>query len=323
MRKMLMAGTALILALAPATASTKAIYTGGQAGAYHSLFCPPIPGALEAAQFPGYQCTPSAGTLDNIKRVLESPTSIGFAQLDVYAKEAAARPDDFKKLVVIRQLACEGLWIVTKNPRISSYGQVLGLAKRLPFIVPPAGSGAAASFDFLRSIDPEGLGRASNVRPVKDATTVINTVAASTDGSVGFFVQFADPDNANIKLMLEKGLKAIPVMSREIVRTKVGDQEVYQVQTFQLENGFFSSKSATTACTPVVIFTGTPESQTGRNDIENQQDLIKEVRSLSDADFLPKEGRVASLIKGAKRLAGKGLDEALGAVEAARKAIQE
>ena len=61
----------------------RSINTGGEKGAYHTLFCPPLPAALSNAYFQGYTCTPSKGTLENIDRVLRYPTSVGFVQLDV------------------------------------------------------------------------------------------------------------------------------------------------------------------------------------------------------------------------------------------------
>ena len=101
----------------------KSINTGSEKGAYHALFCPPLPAALSNAYFQGYKCTSSKGTLENIDRVLRHPTSIGFAQLDIYANEASKRPEEFKTLTVIRSdIACEGLWMVTKNPDLKNYG---------------------------------------------------------------------------------------------------------------------------------------------------------------------------------------------------------
>jgi len=90
-------------------APSKSIFTSGEKGAYHTLFCPPLPAALSNAYFQGYRCTLSRGTLENIDRVLKEPTNIGFVQLDVFAAEAAKRRDEFKKLTVIRSdIACEG-----------------------------------------------------------------------------------------------------------------------------------------------------------------------------------------------------------------------
>src|SRR6478609_99526 len=104
MRYDMLATAAVALALATPAMAQKAIYTGGVNGAYHSLFCPPIPDVLKKADFGGYTCTPSDGTLDNIKKVLANPQSLGFVQTDVFLREVAQSPELGEKLVVMRSL---------------------------------------------------------------------------------------------------------------------------------------------------------------------------------------------------------------------------
>lgn len=325
----LVTATAALLMLASSSASAqkpRAIHTGGAAGAYHTLFCPPLPPVLTEAQFPGYSCTACkdkepCGSVANIERVMAEPTLIGFTQLDVLAREKTKRSDVAKKVSVVRQLACEGLFIVTKNQRITGYGDVLGLARRLPATV--AAGGARATFDYMREVDPDGIGRLTDER-IKSAATasaMIDDVAGSTDGRIGFFVQFADPENANIKKMMDSGLKVVPVLSRELLRAKVDGQEVYQLQEFTLKSGYTSYGTTTTrtACTPAVIVTGNPDSMEDRNARDNQKDMIAEVNRVPEAQLLPREGRVASLMRAIKRVSSQVAEEALAAVEAARK----
>lgn len=327
MNKILVTISAILMSTSLSYANPKAINTGGQNGAYHSIFCPPLPSVLSNAYFHGYSCTTSSGTVDNINRVLKQPTNIGFAQLDVFAREAQNRPEEFKRLSLIRSdLACEGLWMITKNPDLD-FGKVLGLSRRIKFILPAQGSGSVASFNYLRSIDPDGLGRVSdnNILNVADSTAVINYVANSTQGEVGFFVQFADPRNVNIKLLEEKKLVVIPVISREILQAKVNDQNVYQAQTFSMtESGFFTKgKQATTSCTPVSIFTGSPEAFSERNAQEDAKDLIERVKQIPSDTLLPKDTLIANIIKGATKLSQSALENAVAAVEAAKKAASE
>jgi len=333
MRRLLTAlsiATPLLLPLAGPAQAQKAINTGGAQGSYHTAFCPPIAAALQTAYFTGYACTTSRGTVENIERTLAQPAMVGFAQLDVFALEAARRPQDFARLTLIRQdIACEGLWMVTRNAELETFGEVLGLARRIPFLLPPQGSGAAASFAFLQQNDPDGLGRvpASNIRHLPDATAMINAVADSADGAVGFFVQFADPTNANIRLMVEKNLRIIPVVSREILRTRVADQLVYEVRAFSLSGGgiFARARELTTACTPVAVFTGTPEAvaATGNAGVAtDQRELIERVRSVPAQRLLPQEDRLARLISGARRLSQQAAEEMANAAEAAKRAVQ-
>tara|TARA_R110000868_G_scaffold9620_1_gene47492 strand:+ start:8077 stop:9087 length:1011 start_codon:yes stop_codon:yes gene_type:complete len=307
----------------------KAINTGGAAGAYHNTFCPPLPLVLANAYFQGYSCTPSAGTVENIARVMRQPTNLGFVQFDVFAREAAAKPQEFQKLTVVRtDIACEGLWMVTKNPDLD-FGRVLALSRRIKFVLPPQASGSAASFNYLRSIDPEGLGRApdSNITYLADATSVINHVANSQDGEVGFFVQFADPRNTNIKLMVDQKLRVLPVISREILRAQVGETPVYQAQTFRLaEGGMFgiggAAQTATTTCTQVAVITGSPDAYADRNSQDDAREMIQKVREIPRDNLLPRDNAIAAILKGATRLSQNAVEQAVAGVDAARRAVE-
>ena len=335
MKRLLLATAAALMAFPLAATSQtvspgpKSINTGGQAGAYHSTFCPPIPRVLSNAYFQGYACTPSAGTIDNIRRVIAHPTSIGFAQFDVYAREAAARPEEFQRLQIIRaDIACEGLWMVTRNPDLD-FGRLLGLARRIQFVLPAQASGSTASFNYLRSIDPDGLGRVpdSNITHVATATDVINRIATSTNGEVGFFVQFADPRNQNIQLMVQNNLRIMPVISREILRARVGDTPVYQAQSFQLtQGGAFGiggrAQTATTACTQVALFTGAPSSFADRNGQDDAREMIQRIQQVPRDALLPQDNAVQAILRGATRLSQSAVDQVVNGVDAAKRAVE-
>jgi hypothetical protein len=308
-------------------AGPKAINTGGDKGAYHTLFCPPLPSALSNAYFSGYRCTPSKGTIENIDLVLKYPTSVGFVQLDMFANGAIKRGEEFNNLTVIRSdIACEGLWMVTKNPDLTNFGHVLNLARRIPVILPPQSSGSAASFAYLQTIDPEGLGRVpeTNKRYVADATAVLNELASGTNGAVGFFVQFADPENANIKMIVEKGLKVIPVVTRDILRAKLNGQGVYQLQTYTLRTGglFVKAREETTACTPVAIITGAPAAfGSDRDKVDDQKDMIQKIRDVPVERLLPQESRINALLKSIKKMSDAAAEELAALVESTHLAI--
>jgi len=305
--------------------SDKSINTGGEKGAYYAAFCPPLRAVLANAYFQGYKCTPSKGTLDNIDRVLRYPTSIGLVRLDVYANQAINRPEEFKKLTVIRSdIACEGLWMVTTNPELTNYGHVQALSQHIKFILPERESGWAPTFAFLQENDRDGLGRVpeDNKRYVADAASVLTETASSTSGEVGFFVQFADPENANIKLMVEKGLKVIPVASKKILEMKLSGQSIYQLQTFNLKSGgvFVRPAEATAACTPVAIITGTPEVfGNDRDKVDDQRDLIQMIRDIPAEKLLRQENPlVAGAIRYAKKLTEEAVEETVALVENTR-----
>lgn len=340
LRRTLLAATALAGMLAgparpqqpAADPGPNAINTGGINGAYHSAFCPQIPPVLAAADFRTYACARSAGSAENIARVLVQPKNVSFVQFDVLARHLAQNPNDTAKVAIIRDdLACEGLWMVTRNPT-ASFGDIQGRARRLKFILPPSGSGSSASFDFLRSIDPDGLGRArdENVERVASALDVVNRIANSppTESEVGFFVQFADPDNAVIKRIVEAGLTVVPVVSRAILRAAVGEVRVYEAQTFDLAAGGFlgiggRGIKVTTACTKVVLVTGAPAAFEGRDDQEDARDRALALANASRAKLLPTSGGLAAMLRGATRLSQAAVDGITDTADRARRAVVE
>ena len=125
--------------------------------------------------------------------------------------------------------------------------------------------------------------------------------------------------------MQELGLRAISVISRELIKVKVDGKELYQVQSFDLTSGgiFTKANSVTTACTPVALITGSPDSMADANGKDDQRDLIARLREIPTSDLLPAEPRIASLIKSAKRLGSAAVGEAIAAVELAKKKAEE
>lgn len=313
------AATAIVAADAAAQ-QRKAIYTAGEAGAYHSKFCPPIPIALEKAGLGGYVCTPSGGTPDNIARVLADPRSLGFAQLDVLARWTLDNVGAARKIAVVRTLACEGLWLVARKKDKSTvgFGQIVGSAPGLHFAV--ADGGSRVSFEYLQKIDPDGLGRARNIQIVQNGTASIETVASGR-ADVGFFVQFAEPANPNIRLLDRRKLHALPVINPKLVAARVADIPVYQVQVFNLSegSGVTSGTRLTTTCTPAVIITGAPEQIADPAQARDQRAMVEKVRAAPDTAFLPRHERWARLISGSRNATPAALKDMLAAYEVAKK----
>ena len=180
--------------------------------------------------------------------------------------------------------------MVTRNNDMAvvKFGQIVGSARRLQFAV--ADGGSRASFEFLQKVDPNGLGRARNIQVVENATAAIDRVA-SGGADVGFFVQYAEPSNPNIKLLQKRKLRTVPVVNHELIAAKVADMPVYKVQTFSLNAWSSMGRNGqhTTACTPAVIMTGSPESIVDPNDANDQRALFNKLKTAPAAGFLPKE----------------------------------
>src|SRR5260370_20040742 len=167
------------LSVLAAGARAQAIYTGGPTGAYHSSFCPPLAKELGQAYY-NMTCTVTAGTVENVEKVLADPKSIGFGQLDVMALMATRNPDIDRKLQVIRDdVAKECLFVITNNQRLISIEDLGKYAARIPFVLPPKGSGSAATFELLQRGNPEGLGKAGNITYANSTDDMVKQVLSS------------------------------------------------------------------------------------------------------------------------------------------------
>ncbi len=308
----------------------KRINTADDNGAYQTQFCPRLLAAVSDVLFRGYWCATSTGTVENIDRALGFPTNIGLAQLDILADEAIKRTEELKRIVVIRTDACEGLWMVTRNSGLKSYEHVRENASRIRFIL-PKGSGSAASFAFLQADDRDRLGRVPDAKKhyVDGTTAVLNEVARSNDEAVGFFVQFADPENAIFKLITQTDLTIIPVISNEILDILQWDgQPVYQQRTFKTKSGGvfgaldILARQVTTACTPLAIITGKPDASGIGEDQVNQRDLIKKISEVSK-NLLPQQSRAVAIIMSLQKRVTQVFEEAEALIERVRRRIDK
>lgn len=294
------------------------INTGDASGAYHSTFCPRLEGELKKARFP-HACKTSQGTAENIKRVLADPRQVGFGQLDILALEGVLAGSAPPVTVMRREDARECLFAVTRNKDIQTYGHLAANAAKLRFILPPDGSGSAGTFKFLRSIDTEGLGRATQVTHAKDTDEAIRQALAADD-TVTLFVQFPDPDNARFKLVNEQGGHFVPVIDRAILRPQIGNEKVYFAQETQVANADWikAGVKVVTACTPMTIFTGTPERITDAKALQDQKDLIATVRAIKGETLMPPEGVFARFWRRTMELSGATTEDLLKLSEEAR-----
>lgn len=308
----------MVLAAGAPQAFATDINTGDPAGAYHSTFCPRLEAELKTARF-AHACKPSQGTGENIKRVLAEPRQVGFGQLDILALEGVLSGNAPPITVMRRDDARECLFAVTRNKDIQSYGHLAANAAKLRFILPPEGSGSFGTFKFLRSVDPEGLGKAVQVTNAKDTDEAIR-LALAADDTVTLFVQFPDPENARFKLVNEQGGHFVPVIDRAILRPQVGDQKIYFAQETQVANASWS-KSGTkvvTACTPLVVFTGSPDRVTDPKALQDHRDLIATVKAIKTDTMVPPEGLFARFWKRTMELSGATTEDLLKYSEEAR-----
>jgi hypothetical protein len=316
----LISATALAVALGALSlpAAANQINTGGEAGAYHKSFCPALSAQLKLAQF-DYACTPSAGTRENIERVLANPRQLGYGQLDAFALETRQLKAEAALTLVRQDDVRECVFAVTRNKDVSNYGELAANAGRLRFIMPPASSGSFGTFQFLRAIDADGLGKAKSVTNAASPEDAIRE-ALSADDTVSLFVQFADPDSPRFELVRKLGGHVVPVIDRTILRQEVAGKKIYFAQETQVENAQWvkSGHKVVTACTPLVVFTGSPDTISGDQARKDHADLVRTVSALKSDSLLPEESLFQKLIKRTKELSAVSTEKMLEVTEQAR-----
>lgn len=308
----------LALAALAAPAGASQINTGASAGAYEASFCPVLSQQLKLAQF-DYRCTPSTGTRENMERVLANPRQLGYGQLDAFTLESRQMNAAAALTVVRQDDVRECLFAVTRNKDITNWGELAAAAGGLRFILPPANSGSVGTFQFLRSIDRDGLGRAKTVTHAGSAEEAIRETL-SADDTVSLFVEFADPEGEHFGLVGKLGGHIVPVIDRTILRQEMGGKKIYFAQETQVEEWQWtkSGKKVVTACTPLVVFTGAPDRVQGEQARKDHEDLIRTVSALKSGSLVPEESLFQRLVKRTKELSATSTEKMLEATEQAR-----
>lgn len=310
---------AALAVLLTGSAQAVQINTGETTGAYHATFCPKIEAALKLASLP-YACTPSQGTAENLRRVAADPRQIGFGQLDVLALEGVLAGAQPAVAVIRRDDVRECLFAVTRNKDVTSWGDLAANAQKLRFVLPPAESGSFATFRFLQSIDGDGLGRARETAHAESADEAIRR-ALSADDTATLFVQMPDPDNPRFKLVAELGGHFVPVIDRAILRQQVEGEKVYFAEETQVANATWarSGVRVVTACTPLAVFTGSPERVTGSDKARaDHRDMIATVRAIKPEALLPEESAIKRLWRRTRELSAAGIEELVELSDKAR-----
>jgi hypothetical protein len=295
-----------------------AINTGGRNGAYHREFCPVLSERLKEAGFTS-ECRTSAGTTENMQRVTEDPAHIGYGQLDVLALKAPefGGASNFRRLRTDDVREC--IFAVTGDKGITSYGDIAVRADELRIVLPPEKSGSAATFRYLQSVDPYGVGRANDIIYSANTDEAIR-IALNSDRTVALFVQFPDPDNPRFQLVRDMEGHIVPVIDRTILDQKIDGMPVYFAQETQVENAGWLSTGAklVTACTPLVVFTGQSYAIKDPALRDSHERMAAIVERLRGDTLMPLASVFARVLKRTRELTASGAEKFVSISEKAR-----
>ena len=307
--------------VATAASAASPIYSGGERGSYFGSFGPLLAELLED-NFLDYEVVTSAGSGENIDQVLMNPLAIGLTQSDVLAFRATTDPSLADAVTIMRNdVAVECLYAVATEQnasRLENWGGVRGLARRLRIATGPEASGAATTFRFLQSIDPD-LARAGNIAYMENVDLAIEAVIAG-DADIAFFVQFADTGNERFEDINDAELVFIPVVDRNILRQEVNGERVYVAQQVKVTSaGILSWSGVTeivTACTPLAYITGNPDLlPAGSNERLDLEDVISIVAGAELSDLQPEEDWFQSVLDDAATMSDSALETTLQQIE--------
>lgn len=294
------------------------IYTGETTSTYHARFCPELVTTLARSEL-AYTCETSTGTAESIRKVTASPSALGYGQLDVFASELAKSDEPGVIAALRKDDVRQCLFAVTKRRDLQSYGELSARAPELGFHLPPPESSSSGSFGILQQIDSAGLGQAAAVQHEASAEDAIRA-ALSNENAVAFFVEFPDPDDSRFELIHELGGHYVPIIDREILRRHIGGEKIYFAQETQVSNAEWltSARKVVTACTPMVLFTGSPERITDPKVRQDHEDMIATVRALRTEALLPEESTFTRVLTRTKELSASSAEKLMQASERAK-----
>ncbi len=297
--------TTVALGLNAVTATSAEINTGGESGAYHTTFCPALVSQLNQLGKPS-DCVTSAGTGENLQRVARNPVELGFGQLDVFALDAE-RYGGRKAFEIVRSDDVrECVFAVTRNRNYTNFGEIAVNSDRIRFILPPEASGSAKTFEYLRQIDPEGLGRARNVINATDTDEAIRMTLADEE-AVSFFVQFPDPSNERFRTIRQLNGHLVPVVDSVILRQQVDGRTVYYAKETPISQLKWLNlgRRVVTVCTPLILFTGASDRITSTERRTEHRQLVLNIRAMRREELVPRESPVARILERTRQLSDR------------------
>lgn len=294
------------------------IHTGDETGTLHARFCPELVSILAQSEL-AYTCQTSTGTAANVREVMASPSELGYGQLDIFASELANLNGAGAIIPLRKDDARQCLFAVTKRRDLQSFGELSALAAQLKFHLPPEDSNSSGTFRILQEIDAAGVGQAAAVQHEASAEDAIRAALAS-ENAVAFFVEFPNPNDTRFALVRELGGHFVPIIDRDILRHHIGGEKIYFAQETQVSNAEWltSARKAVTACTPMVLFTGTPEKITDAKARQDHEDMIATVRALRTEMLLPQESTFARILARTKELSASSAEKLMQASERAK-----
>jgi TRAP transporter TAXI family solute receptor len=280
MRKLLLSSMLLLVITPTLYAEEIQIGAGGATGEYTNTIVPAIDTALKK-QGMSAKAVISAGSQENIDKVMSGEFQAGLSQLDVAALNMTKEKDPDENLILLGKIAPEALFCATKKDgKIKSYADLTDKqAQPLKISVGGEKSGTAKTFAYLMKLDADL--KAVEFSDKEDVDAELDRLASGRRDLV-CFVMMPNPDNARIKRVMESSdLAFINIDKPVFSQAEVGGVKVYNIAEVPVSGGFFglNQKKIKTLVTWTGVVVNTAKTP------KEVQKLLREV--VSKPDLLP------------------------------------
>jgi TRAP transporter TAXI family solute receptor len=278
-KKLLLSSLMLLAITPPLLAAEIQIGAGGASGEYTNTIVPAISEALKK-QGMSAKAVVSAGSQENIDKVMSGEFQAGLSQLDVAALNMTKEKDPDENLILMGKISPEALFCaVKKDGKIKSYADLTDKQEQ-PLKVSVGGekSGTAKTFSYIMKLDSDL--KAIEFSDKEDIDAELDRLASGRRDLV-CFVMMPNPDNARIKRVMESQDLAFISIDKPVFTTaEVSGVKVYNIAEVPVSGGFFglNQKKIKTLVTwtGVVVNTAkTPKDvQKALRDIVGKPDLL-------------------------------------------------
>ncbi len=255
------------------------IGAGGASGEYTNTIVPAISEALKK-QGMSAKAVISAGSQENIDKVMSGEFQAGLSQLDVAALNMTKEKDPDENLILMGKISPEALFCAAKKDgKIKSYADLTDKQEHtLKVSVGGEKSGTAKTFAYLMKLDPDL--KAIEFSDKEDVDAELDRLASGRRDLV-CFVMMPNPDNARIKRVMEStDLNFITIDKPVFSKAEVSGVKIYNIAEVPISGGFFglNQKKIKTLVTwtGVVVNTAkTPKDvQKALRDVVSKPDLL-------------------------------------------------
>lgn len=270
----------IILSLSPNVhAAEIQIGAGGASGEYTNTIVPAISEALKK-QGMSAKAIVSAGSQENIDKVMSGEFQAGLSQLDVAALNMTKEKDPDENLILMGKISPEALFCAAKKDgKLKSYADLTDKQEHpLKISVGGEKSGTAKTFAYLMKSDPDL--KAVEFSDKEDVDAELDRLASGRRDLV-CFVMMPNPDNARIKRVMESSdLAFISIDKPVFAQAEVGGVKVYNIAEVPVSGGFFglNQKKIKTLVTWTGIVVNTAKTpkdvQKALRDVVNKPDLL-------------------------------------------------